>query len=497
MSNKVIAISGYSGSGKTTVSESLIKLRSDLIYFDFGYLFRPLTFYLFNELKLNEDDIREMINNNSLFEKIKFSYILDGNKVKIGINNHYYNDNELFSLKMNMDTIIIGTIVGDKLTSVLCKIVDDLKKQGNVLLNARRPVQAYPDLDYHIFLKTSFDKRLERKMLMNKEAYEVTKNKLIQRDIKEEESGFWEIFDFTKIIDTTNLSKAEVMNVVLGIIDSPKIKFTYINNLTLVLGSYICDKNCPYCIAKNNKKFSKNDKLDVLQNLLDDLKNEGIRFNRFVLSGNGEPSMYEYDDLLKIREVLLKNLDLFKFLRIHSSGNIFFEEEKLALFSTLGDNIEFEILRVSLDSKIDRQILGYKQNYLESILFKTCKSVKCDIAFTDYLDFSNIKQDIETFLKENPSISKIRFKKLLVGDNDASKQAMWVKKHSLSDSDILRIIRQLGLIEFNGGYRSLDGRIVYMPNGNYENDIVISNGMIEDYDYNKYTVKTLKRKFGE
>ena len=52
MSNKVIAISGYPGSGKTTVSESLISLRGDLIYFDFGYLFRPLTFYLFNELKL-------------------------------------------------------------------------------------------------------------------------------------------------------------------------------------------------------------------------------------------------------------------------------------------------------------------------------------------------------------------------------------------------------------------------------------------------------------
>ena len=96
----------------------------------------------------------------------------------------------------------------------------------------------------------------------------------------------------------------------------------------------------------------------------------------------------------------------------------------------------------------------------------------------------------------NPSISKIRFKKLLVGDSDMTKQALWVKKHSLSDNDILKIIRQLGLIEFSDGYRSLDGKIVYMPNGNYDNDIVISNGMLEDYNCNRYNAKTLKRKFG-
>ena len=496
MSNKVIAISGYPGSGKTTVSESLISLRGDLIYFDFGYLFRPLTFYLFNELKLTEDDIREMVNNNLLRDKIKFSYMLDGNKVKIGINNHYYSDEELFSLKMNIDTITVGTIIGDSLTNELREIVDDLKKSGNVLLNARRPVQAYPDLDYHIFLKSSFEERVKRKMLMNNESYEVTKAKLFQRDIKEEKNGFWEIYDFTRVIDTTNLSKDEVMNAVLAIIDSPKITFTYINNLTLVLGSYVCNKNCPYCIAKNNMKFSNEDRLDTLSVILDNLKSEGIRFNRFVLSGNGEPSLYGYDELLKIREALLENLDLFNFLRIHSSGNIFFEEEKLSLFSSLLDNVEFEILRVSLDSKIDKQILGYKENYLESILFKTCKSVKCDIAFTDYLDFSNIREDIDLFMMANPSISKIRFKKLLVGDSDMTKQALWVKKHSLSDNDILKIIRQFGLIEFSDGYRSLDGKIVYMPNGNYDNDIVISNGMLEDYNCNRYNAKTLKRKFG-
>ena len=127
MCNKVIAISGYSGSGKTTVSEYLMKLREDIIYFDFGYLFRPLTFYLFHDLGLNELEVRELLNNNMLFNNIKFSYIIENNVVKIGINDKYYTYEELFSLKMNMDTVVVGSIVGDSLTDVLCGIVDELK----------------------------------------------------------------------------------------------------------------------------------------------------------------------------------------------------------------------------------------------------------------------------------------------------------------------------------------------------------------------------------
>ena len=100
-------------------------------------------------------------------------------------------------------------------------------------------------------------------------------------------------------------------------------------------------------------------------------------------------------------------------------------------------------------------------------------------------------------MAENPSIYKIRFKKLLIGDDVTTKQALWVKEHSLSDDDILSIIKELGLVECEEGYISLDGKIVYMPTGDYDNDIVISNGVLEDYNYGHYNVKTLKRKFGE
>ena len=244
MSNKVIAISGYTGSGKTTVSEHILKKRMDFIYFDFGYLFRPLTYYLFNVLKLTPEEIEEKVLNNSLKNIIKFSYRIKSNKVVFGVNNYFYSQEYLFTLDMNMNTVTVGTIIGDSLSEELEAIVNKLKQESNVLLNARRPVVAYKDLDYHIFLEADFNTRLARKMKMNNEDYNTTYAKLVERDIKEENSGFWEKYDFTETIDTSNLTKDEVLTKVLNIIDR-KIKITYINNLTLILGSYNCNKNCP------------------------------------------------------------------------------------------------------------------------------------------------------------------------------------------------------------------------------------------------------------
>lgn len=495
--NKVIAISGYTGSGKTTISEYILNQRKDFIYFDFGFLFRPLTYYLFNELNLTEEEISQMVKDGTLYQMLNFSFKLEDNKIRIGINGKYYSQEELYTLKMNMDSVTIGTMIGDDLTPQLQYIVGELKKKSNVLLNARRPVVAYPDLDHHIFLEADFDVRLKRKMKMNNEDYETTYSKLQKRDQKEQCGGFWQKYDFTEVIDTSLLTKEEVISKVFSILES-KIKITYINNLTLVLGSYKCNKNCPYCIAKNNKKFESKDNLEELNALLNSLELEGIKFSRFVLSGNGEPSMYSVDELKIIKEALIKHAQLFDLIRIHSSGNIFALEEKFSLFNNLPMPLEFEVLRVSLDPKIDKQVLGYEQDYLKSPLFQKGKSIKCDIALTDYLDFSNLKEDLKQFLVANPSISKIRLKKLLVGDSDTTIQASWVRKHSLSDEVIIEIIKSLGLVlKEDGSYESLDKKIVYKESGDYDNDIVINNGKIQDYKYNTYNVKMLKRKFGE
>lgn len=493
MKHKVIALSGYSGSGKTTVCK-YIKENSDYIYFDFGFLFRPLTYYLINELKLNDDQIKEYIDLDRL-KDLKITYLLKNNEVVVGINNIYYSNDLLNTPLMNMKSVIIGGMVGDRLNYQLQKIIDELKQENDVLLNARRPVLVYPNLDKHIFLIASFNERVKRKMDLNNEGFEETYQKLSRRDILEKNNGFLNTYPFTKVIDTTKLNKEQVIEKVIDVIDK-NINITSLNNLTLILGSYKCNKNCPYCIAKNNQKFD-NDKLDLvkLNNLLSELENNDIKFNRFVLSGNGEPSLYPYQLLVSIRDIINKNKNLFKKFRLHSSGNIFFEEDKFKLFNTGEIPFELEVLRTSFDSKIDKDVLKYEQDYLQSSLFSKSKNIKCDVALTDILNIDSFKDELYTFLLTHPSIKSIRLKKLIPGDNK-TKQKNWVLEHNLSDDVINKIINDLDLEKFGDTYRSKDGIIIYKPSGNYDKDLVINNGVIKDYNCNEYNLEKIKRKYG-
>ena len=266
------------------------------------------------------------------------------------------------------------------------------------------------------------------------------------------------------------------------------------NNLTLILGSYKCNKNCPYCIAKNNMKFANfDDKIDDLDNIMNDLIKANVYFQKFVLSGNGEPSLYDLNTLKRIKEILVKNRNLFGSLRIHSSGNIFFEDEKFVLFNDKYLKPEFEILRVAIDYDKDKSILGYNRNYLDANCFKKALNVKCDIAFTDYLEDNNLVRDLSNLLSFNHQISTVRFKKLMPGDSINTKQAKWVINHTLSDSKINDLFSKVkhGV----GNYTS----IVYDVTGNYNYDYVINCGQLQDYNYNKLTVHELvkRRKLNE
>ena len=491
MQNKVIAISGYPGSGKTTVC-NYIKNNSDFIYFDFGAFFRTLTYYFLYDKKCETEKIVNFIEND--IKNLELCYKIEENTLKIGVDGKYYQDDILNTPIMNLDTVKIGSMIKDRLNYKLIEIIDEVKKDHNVLLNARRPVVVYPKLDRHIFLKADFESRVDRKAKMNQESYNYTKDKLLKRDKIESSSGFLNIYDFTEVIDTTNLTIKNTIDIVKDkVLGNKNINITYLNNLTLVLGSYKCDKNCPYCIAKANHKFENSDNIDDLDNTFKQLKDNLVSFNRFVISGNGEPSLYDYSNLLKIKEVINKYRSLFKNFRIHSSGNIFFDDDKFRLFN---DELQFEyeILRVAFNSELDMNILGYNNNYLDTSNFISCNNVKCDIALTDYLNINNIKQNVYNFLMLNPSIKKLRFKKLLPGDYPTEKRD-WVIRHTLSDNDIKKIIYQLELDNNNGIYKSSDGLIIYKKSGNYSKDLVINNGILKDYNHNDYNVKKLKREY--
>ena len=215
-----------------------------------------------------------------------------------------------------------------------------------------------------------------------------------------------------------------------------------LGNFTIVLPSYNCDKACPFCIAKNNKKFNgkSQENFKILSDILDEIKKEGIRFERLVLSGNGEPSLYSFDTLKKYAEIIKKYESVYDGFRVHTSGNIFWEKSKFELFNNLLPNVEFDLLRVAIDPSKDMEILGYKRDYTKSDYFKHANKIKLDLALTRNLESSIFAERLEEFLRENPNIDLIRFKNLMTGDNKSSKQAEWVENNRMNKSDFIEFV---------------------------------------------------------
>ena len=135
MQNKVIALSGYPGSGKTTVAMKIIDNREDFVYFDFGSLFRPLTYYLLNVGKFTYEEIETLVNSNRLKDLIKIEYRIVNKNVEIGINGHFYDFDTLNNPHMDEATVIVGGIIDDYLIQELRNIVIALKDDKNVLIS--------------------------------------------------------------------------------------------------------------------------------------------------------------------------------------------------------------------------------------------------------------------------------------------------------------------------------------------------------------------------
>ena len=140
----------------------------------------------------------------------------------------------------------------------------------------------------------------------------------------------------------------------------------------LIGSSFKCDKNCPYCTAKITKWPVVDNKFELLEEKLKYLRDNNISFKYFIFCGNGEPSLLEFNDFKTIVEAT-RNVNIFDQKRLQSSGNIFYEDKKLDLVK---NDFMVEITRVSLDSKEDMKILGYKRDYIEKYPNITTVSLK-------------------------------------------------------------------------------------------------------------------------
>ncbi len=204
-----------------------------------------------------------------------------------------------------------------------------------------------------------------------------------------------------------------------------------------VLGSYACNKKCPYCIAKMTKAElpSFEEQLEQLKEKIKNYQEENIKFQHFILSGNGEPSLYKYDELNQLKEIV-ESSNLFLDYRIQTSGNLFFEEDKLNLFN----NWLKEITVVSANSNDDKRFYNYQNDYLAAKSFLTQKRIRVNIVLLKN-NFKSLLKIIDTYAKLN-CVETIALK-ILDNPLPETKEGAWISKNALSLEEITTIIDKL------------------------------------------------------
>ncbi len=206
------------------------------------------------------------------------------------------------------------------------------------------------------------------------------------------------------------------------------------DGLAIFFESFLCDKNCPYCIAKDNIQFlNENENFDKLEELLKRFSENGLHFDKFILSGNGETSLQSYETLERIAHIIFKYQHLFDSRRFYTSGNLFFDNQKFELVNQYFDQIN--IMVNSLNPELDMQITKYDKAIWKNHNIKQAKNIKLDISLTKYLDVKTFVEDIEERLKLFPNIKKIKLKRLKY-HGEETKQSKWIKENRLSEKDI-------------------------------------------------------------
>lgn len=215
--HSLIAISGMSAAGKTTVSMELLQTIPNLVYFDFGAFFRALSFYLVKCKGISVKQLKKIVNESKIDElmsNFNIGYRNCNGEYQISINGNFFSNEDLYNPEMDKLTVEVGTCFGDRLNSYIGAIISDIRSKNPVLLNARRPFSVCTDISNHIFLKATFYKRAERKSKLDGISLEEARDYLRKRDEKEHNAGFWEIYPFTKVIDTSDLDISTTVQMV-------------------------------------------------------------------------------------------------------------------------------------------------------------------------------------------------------------------------------------------------------------------------------------------
>ena len=219
MRKPVIAIDGYSSTGKSSISK-IIAQKLGLVHMDTGALYRGVTYFA-NTFCLNEDG---KINLQGLFEnldKIKLEFRNINDELILFLNGKDISR----EIRTNEVSSNVSLIASQKeVRDFLMETQRSIAEKGGVILDGRDiGTVVLPNADYKFFLTASVDERTRRRfkeltILGIKTDEKSVKENLIYRDKTDSEREVAPLkkADDAILIDNTNLDKRQTIDLILS-----------------------------------------------------------------------------------------------------------------------------------------------------------------------------------------------------------------------------------------------------------------------------------------
>lgn len=219
MKKPVIAIDGYSSTGKSSISK-IIAQKLEIIHLDTGALYRGVTWFALQNC-LNDDGSINLQNLFSSFNEIELEFKNDNGELVLFLNHIDISK----AIRTNEVSENVSFVAKQKeVRDFLLQSQRSLAEKGGIIMDGRDiGTVVLPNADYKFFLTASIDERTKRRyqelISLGIEANEqqVKENLIIRDKIdSEREIAPLKQADDAIVIDNTNISKEETIESIIS-----------------------------------------------------------------------------------------------------------------------------------------------------------------------------------------------------------------------------------------------------------------------------------------
>lgn len=208
-----ITIDGPAGSGKTTISK-MVADALGITRLDTGAMYRAVAYYL----KTKGVDYNDTKKIESMLDSIDINVELDKGEQRTGVNGKFYGE------ELRTSEISQGASIVCRLPALRVKMTDmqrEIARKFSCTIEGR-DIGSYvlPDAEYKFYLTADVETRAKRRWLQNSDksmTVEEVKADLIERDERDMSRDIAPLCipKNAFVLDTTNLTQEEVLNIIL------------------------------------------------------------------------------------------------------------------------------------------------------------------------------------------------------------------------------------------------------------------------------------------